>query len=77
MVLGQGLRLALVGVLLGAVASAGVGRLMESLLYGVSSVDPIAYAAAAGLLIMIAVAANLMPAITASRIDPVRALRSE
>ena len=77
MVLGQGVRLAAAGVGLGVLASAGVGRLLESLLYGVSSFDPIAYAAAAAILILIAGAANLIPAISASRIDPVRALRSE
>ncbi len=77
MVLSQGVRLAGAGIALGAIASAGVSRLLESLLYGVSGFDPLAYVAAAGLLLLIAGAANLVPAITASRIDPVRALRSE
>jgi macrolide transport system ATP-binding/permease protein len=77
MVLSQGLRLAGAGIALGAFASAGVSRLLESMLYGVSGFDPLAYVAAAGVLLLIAGAANLVPAITASRIDPVRALRSE
>jgi putative ABC transport system permease protein len=77
MVLAQGGRLAGAGIALGALASAGLARLLESLLYGVSGVDPVAYAAAIGMLLLIAGAANLVPAIMASRIDPVRALQSE
>ena len=77
LILAQGGRLALVGVALGAIASVGVGRLLESLLYGVSGFDPIAYSAAAGILLLTACLANLVPALTAARLDPVRALRSE
>lgn len=77
LILSQGLRLALVGIALGAVAAAAVGRLLESMLYGVSSVDALAFGAAAGLLVLVAVAANLLPARAAVRIDPLRALRTE
>jgi putative ABC transport system permease protein len=77
LVLLQGVRLALVGIGIGVVASLGVGRLIESLLYGVSGVDPLAYAAAAGVLGLVALAANLVPALSAARVDPVRALRTE
>lgn len=77
MIFFQGARLALVGVGLGTLMSAGIGHVLESLLYGVSGFDPIAYTAAAGLLLVVACAANLVPALTASRIDPTRALRSE
>ena len=77
LILAQGGRLALVGVALGATASVGVGRLLESLLYGVSGFDPIAYGAAAGILLLTACLANLVRALTAARLDPVRALRSE
>jgi ABC-type antimicrobial peptide transport system permease subunit len=77
MILLQGGRLAFVGVGIGVLAAAGVGQLLESLLYGVSSFDPIAYGAAAGLLLLVAFAANLAPALSASRIDPLSALRSE
>jgi predicted permease len=77
MVLGEGGRLALVGIGLGALAAAAVGRVLESLLYGVSSFDPIAYTLAAGLLLVVALAANLLPAFTAATIDPVRALKAE
>jgi putative ABC transport system permease protein len=77
MVLWQGGRLAAVGILLGAVAAAGTGQLLESMLYGVSGFDPIAYAVACALLLTVAAAANLVPAITAARIDPMRGLRRE
>jgi predicted permease len=77
LILAQGACLAGAGVVLGAIASVGVGRVLESLLYGVSAFDPIAYAAAAGVLLFAAAMANVIPALAASRVDPVRALRSE
>jgi ABC-type antimicrobial peptide transport system permease subunit len=75
LILGEGGRLAVVGIAVGALAAAVVGRVLESLLYGVSSFDPIAYASAAALLFTVAFAANLVPALTASRIDPIKALK--
>jgi putative ABC transport system permease protein len=77
MILGHGGRLALAGITLGALAAVAVGRVLDSMLYGVSGLDPFAYAAAAGLLLLVALLANLVPAVTASRLDPVRALRNE
>jgi predicted permease len=77
LILAEGGRLTVVGIGLGTMAAAGVGRILESLLYGVSSLDPIAYAVAAGLLLAVALAANQVPAITAATLDPVRALRTE
>jgi ABC-type antimicrobial peptide transport system permease subunit len=77
LVLMQGGKLAAAGIAIGVAASAGVGQLLESLLYGVSGYDFLAYGAAAAVLMLVALAANLMPAISASRVDPVKALRSE
>jgi hypothetical protein len=77
LVLMQGGKLAAAGIAIGIAASAGVGRLLESLLYGVSGYDLLAYGAAAAVLMLVALAANLMPAISASRVDPVKALRTE
>jgi ABC-type antimicrobial peptide transport system permease subunit len=77
LMLGQGGRLALVGIVLGALVSAAVARVLASLLYGVSGFDPIAYGAAAAVLLLVALMANLVPAIAAARIDPVHALRNE
>ncbi len=75
MVLGQGTRLALAGVGLGAVLAAGVATVLQSMLYGVSTFDPAAYAVASGLLLLVALAANLAPAIAASRVQPATAIR--
>jgi putative ABC transport system permease protein len=77
MILAQGGRLALAGVTLGALAAAGVARVLDSLLYGVSGLDPAAYGAAAGVLLLVALGANLIPAVAAARVDPVRSLRNE
>jgi len=77
LVLAQGGRLAVAGVGLGAISAAVVARVLESLLYGVSAVDPVAYAVAVGVLLTVAALANLAPAVSAMRIDPLRALRSE
>ncbi len=77
LVLGQGSRLAFAGIALGAVGAAAISRVLESLLYGVSGFDPVAYATAAGILLLVALAANLIPALAASRVDPIRALRTE
>jgi predicted permease len=73
----QGGRLAAVGIVLGLLAATGAGRLIASLLYGVSGLDPVAYGGAALMLLLVAAAANLVPAIQAARIDPIRALRND
>jgi predicted lysophospholipase L1 biosynthesis ABC-type transport system permease subunit len=77
LVMRQGARLALGGIALGVLASAGVARLLDALLYGVSSIDPLAYAAAVAVLLLVASVANLVPAFTAARVDPAKALRGE
>jgi predicted permease len=77
LVLRQGIRLALVGVGIGVVLAAAAGRVFSALLYGVSSLDPLAYALAGSVLLAVAAAANLVPALAAARVDPMRALRSE
>jgi putative ABC transport system permease protein len=73
----RGARLAIAGLMLGTLGAAAVGRLLVSMLYGVSAFDLIAFGAAAVVLLAIAAIANLVPALAAMRIDPVRALRSE
>jgi ABC-type antimicrobial peptide transport system permease subunit len=73
----QGLRLAAFGVVLGAVGAAAAGQVLESMLYGVSAIDPIALGVSAGVLILVATAANLLPARAATKVDPLRALRAE
>jgi putative ABC transport system permease protein len=58
------------GIVLGVGASAGVARLLHALLYGVSGVDPIAHGIAVAILLLVAALANLVPALTAARVDP-------
>jgi putative ABC transport system permease protein len=77
MVLKQGLRLALIGVVLGVGASLALTRLMTSMLFGVKASDPITYVAVAAGLAAIALAACWIPAWRATRVDPVIALRYE
>ena len=76
MVLAQGTRLALVGTGLGAALAAGAATVLQSMLYGVSTFDPLAYGAAAGLLMLVALGANLAPAVAASRVQPATAIRT-
>jgi predicted permease len=77
MVLRQGARLALVGVVIGIAAAWGLTPLMRSLLFGVTAQDPQTFAAVAVLLILVALLACYIPARRATRIDPLVALRYE
>ncbi len=77
LVMGQGARMALVGIALGAAAALGLTRLMRSLLFGVSAADPLTFAAVAILLVAVALAACYVPARRAMRVDPMTALRHE
>ncbi|MEO8373374.1 MAG: FtsX-like permease family protein [Candidatus Solibacter sp.] len=76
MVLLQGMRLSLLGVVLGVVAAAAVTRLMAGMLFEVSPTDPITFAAIALLFLMVSLIACLAPAWRATRIAPVTALRA-
>jgi predicted permease len=76
-VVGQGMRLTMFGITIGLLASFGLARLMKTMLFGVSSADPLTLAAIACLLTSIAFLACLLPARRALRIDPIAALRQE
>jgi ABC-type antimicrobial peptide transport system permease subunit len=73
----QGARLVCVGLLLGIVSAAMVTRFLQSLLFGVRPLDPLTFAAVSALLLIVGLAATIVPAWRAVTIDPVRALRSE
>ena len=75
-VIAKTLGLASAGILMGLLASLMLSRLMASLLYGVSSSDPLTFAAMMILLLLIAALAGYVPARRASRIDPMSVLRS-
>src|SRR5204863_3767979 len=76
-VMGQGLRLAAVGVILGIALALAATRLLTTLLYGTSPTDVATFASVATLLIAVAAGASALPALHASRVDPLVALRDE
>jgi len=77
LVVGQGVRLAALGIAIGIAAAFGLTRLMASLLFGVGAYDPVAFMAAALLLLLVAIAACYIPARRAIAVDPMVALRYE
>jgi putative ABC transport system permease protein len=77
MVIRQGASLALIGILLGLSGAFALTRLLSNLLFGVSSTDPLTFAAVALGLLAVALLASFIPARRATRISPVTALRYE
>jgi len=77
MVVGEGLRLAVIGALVGVAAAFALTRVMAGLLYGVGAADPATYALVAATLLGAAILASYVPARRVTRVDPVEALRAE
>ena len=76
MILMQGMRLAGAGVVTGLLAATAMGRLLTSLLYGVSSFDPLTFVGGSVIFLVVAALAAVIPALRASRIPPAVALQS-
>lgn len=77
MVLGQGARLVVPGLVIGLLLALASGRVLGSLLFEVSSVDPFTYVPVASVLAVVALGATFIPALRATRVDPMEALRVE
>jgi putative ABC transport system permease protein len=77
LVVGDGMRLAMVGIVIGLVASYGVTDLMKALLFEVSPHDPAIFAGLAALMAVVALVASTLPGLRATRVSPIDALRQE
>jgi putative ABC transport system permease protein len=77
LVLGEGARMALLGVVAGIGGAFGLTRLMASQLFGITAQDPLTFISVATLLALVALLACYLPARRATQVDPVLALRCE
>jgi ABC-type antimicrobial peptide transport system permease subunit len=73
----QGTRVALIGVVAGALAAAALTKYVQTLLFGVERLDLVAFAGMSAVMVLVALLASYLPARRASRVDPLVALRSE
>jgi predicted permease len=76
MIIGDGMRMAVTGIVLGTIASLALARVLEGLLYGIAPTDPVTYVTIALTLTLVALLASALPARRATRADPLSALRS-
>jgi putative ABC transport system permease protein len=77
LVLGQGMRLALLGVGIGLIAALALTRVLQRMLFDLSAYDPVTFVMIAVLLVLVTLLASGMPALRATRVDPVVVLREE
>jgi ABC-type antimicrobial peptide transport system permease subunit len=75
MIVRDGGRLAGAGVVLGSIAAVATTRLLRTLLFGVSPIEPTVFAGAAAVLVCVALAASWMPAHAATKADPIKAVK--
>jgi putative ABC transport system permease protein len=77
MILGQGMRMIVIGIAIGLAGALAITRALESMLFGVTASDPVTFAAVITLLVGVALLACYIPARRATRVDPMVALRAE
>jgi putative ABC transport system permease protein len=77
LIINEGMKAAIIGVLIGIGGALVLGRVLASLIYGISATDPATFAAVAALLSLVALLASAIPAYRAAKIEPTRALREE
>ena len=77
LILRGGLKLAVIGVVIGLAGAFALTRLLQALLFGISATDPLSFVGNAALLLAVATAACLLPAFRATKVDPITALRAE
>jgi putative ABC transport system permease protein len=77
LIVGEGFKMAAVGVVLGLIAARLTTRVLDSLLFGVTASDPFIFATNAAILVAVALLASAIPARRAARVDPMVALRCE
>jgi putative ABC transport system permease protein len=77
LVVGHGAKLAVIGILIGLAISFPAMRAISNLLFGVHASDPVTFSVTAALILIVALAASIIPALRAIRVDPVVALRYE
>ena len=77
LIVSEGMKPALIGVAIGLAGALALGRVLASLIYGISATDPLTFTTVAALLCLVALTASIIPALRATRIEPTRALRDE
>jgi predicted permease len=77
MILSEAGTLAAIGLVIGLIAAALLTRVLSSMLYGVGTHDPVTFVAVALLLVGVALAASMVPALRASKVDPLQAMRTD
>jgi len=77
LVVGHGMKLTVAGIVIGVIASLALTRVMSNLLFGITATDPITFAGISVVLLAVAILASYLPALRATRVDPITVLRAQ